>query len=96
MLVPPPGPRWSHGRNPNLLLIPPCPMEAAVLGLMRRSRAADLLAVSERTVRRWGAARVLEERHIGPRAGRVTEASVFALMTEPADHRNQDREADAA
>ena len=46
---------------------------------MRRSAVAALLAVSERTVRRWGATGRLDERKIGPRAVRVTEESVERL-----------------
>jgi excisionase family DNA binding protein len=49
-------------------------------GLMRRADVAECLAVSERTVRRWGATGRLEERHIGPRAVRITEASVERLL----------------
>ena len=60
-------------------------------GLMRRDRAAELLDVSERTIRRWGAAGLLDERHIGPRAVRVTETSVLRLIESGAGDR-QDRE----
>ena len=49
-------------------------------GLLRRAAAAERLAVSERTVRRWGASGRLDERKIGPRAVRITEASVEALI----------------
>jgi hypothetical protein len=68
------------------------PEEAAVSGLMRRDRAAELLDVSERTVRRWGAAGLLDERHIGPRAVRVTETSVLRLIESGARDRHDDRE----
>jgi DNA-binding transcriptional MerR regulator len=44
--------------------------------LLRRSAAAERLDVSERTIRRWGALGLLDERKIGPRAVRVTEESV--------------------
>jgi hypothetical protein len=53
-------------------------------GLLRRARVAEMFDVSERTVRRWGAAGLLDERHVGPRAVRITEASVEALMTAEA------------
>jgi hypothetical protein len=54
-------------------------------GLLRRSEAAARLAVSERTVRRWGAAGLLDERHIGPRSVRVTEVSVERLVRAGGD-----------
>jgi len=53
-------------------------------GLMRRADAAERLAVSERTIRRWGAAGLLDERRIGPRAVRVTEVSVARLIAAEA------------
>jgi len=56
------------------------PMTKIPDGLMRRADAAERLAVSERTIRRWGAAGLLDERHIGPRAVRVTEESVSRLI----------------
>lgn len=48
--------------------------------LLRRREAAARLAVSERTVRRWGASGRLDERHVGPRTVRVTEESVQRLV----------------
>jgi excisionase family DNA binding protein len=48
--------------------------------LLRRGEAAERLAVSERTVRRWAAAGRLDERKIGPRAVRITEESVDRLV----------------
>jgi excisionase family DNA binding protein len=48
--------------------------------LLRRSEAAERLAVCERTVMRWGATGRLDERKVGPAAVRVTEASVDALL----------------
>ena len=49
-------------------------------GLLRRPEAAARLAVSERTIRRLGAAGVLDERKVGLRAVRVTVESVEALI----------------
>ena len=48
--------------------------------LLRRCEAADLLAVSERTVRRWAASGRLDERKVGPRSVRITEESVACLV----------------
>ena len=48
--------------------------------LLRRGDAARRLAVCERTVWRWAATGRLDGRKIGPRAWRVTEASVDALL----------------
>jgi len=48
--------------------------------LLRRSEAAEALAVSQRTIRRWAATGRLDERHIGPRAVRITEESVLRLQ----------------
>jgi excisionase family DNA binding protein len=53
-------------------------------GLLRRTDVAVRLAVSERTVRRWGATGRLDERKVGPRAVRVTEASVERLVSSGA------------
>jgi predicted site-specific integrase-resolvase len=47
--------------------------------LMSRSDAAELLDVSVDTVKRYGKAGLLEERHIGPRLVKVTRASVEAM-----------------
>jgi predicted site-specific integrase-resolvase len=46
---------------------------------LRREEAAEIFDVSERTIRRWAAAGLLEERHIGPRMVRVTAESVERL-----------------
>lgn len=57
--------------------------------LMRRSAVAQLLDVSVRTVCRWGASGLLDERKIGPRAVRVTRESVEQLTrtaTAPPSH----------
>lgn len=55
-------------------------MTTSQSGLMRRADAAERLAVSERTIRRWGADGRLDERRIGPRAVRVTRESVERLI----------------
>lgn len=91
----PPRPRWSHGQ-PTHPLLTRLPEEAAVPGLMRRSRAAEILDVSERTVRRWGAAGLLDERHLTPQTVRITEASVRALLGDADGQQDLDREAEAA
>ena len=51
--------------------------------LIDRGEAATRLHVSERTVRRYGKAGLLDERRIGPRLIRVTAASVEALKQGP-------------
>ena len=48
--------------------------------LLHRQEAAERLRVSVCTVKRWGAAGLLDERRIGPKLVKVTEASVAALM----------------
>lgn len=48
--------------------------------LLERGEAARRLRVSERTIRRWGHAGLIEDRRIGPRLVRVTEESVAALL----------------
>jgi DNA-binding transcriptional MerR regulator len=48
--------------------------------LLDRGEAAKRLHVSERTVRRWGKAGLVDERRIGPRLIRYTETSVEALI----------------
>ena len=55
--------------------------------LLRRGEAAGLLAVSERTVRRWGASGRLDERRVGPRSVRITEESVCRLIRDGARQR---------
>ncbi|MFI5064087.1 MAG: helix-turn-helix transcriptional regulator [Streptosporangiales bacterium] len=57
------------------------------LRLLRRREAAERLAVSERTIRRWGAAGLLDERKVGLRAVRITEASVEARIGENTEPR---------
>lgn len=47
--------------------------------LLPRSVAASELAVSERTVCRWGATGRLDERKLSPRTVRVTRESVDRL-----------------
>ena len=48
--------------------------------LLSRAEVAARLHISERTVRRYGAAGLLTEKRVGPRMVRVTEASVQALV----------------
>ena len=52
--------------------------------LLDRSEAAERLRVSERTVRRWGKAGLLDEIRVGPRLIRVTAASVEAMTRKDA------------
>lgn len=54
--------------------------------LLLRSEAAELLRVSERTIRRYGRVGVLDERRLSPHTVRVTEASVMALIGEADQH----------
>jgi excisionase family DNA binding protein len=54
------------------------------LVLLDRAEAAERLHVSERTVRRYGKDGLLDERRIGPRLVRVTEASVDAMLRKDA------------
>jgi predicted site-specific integrase-resolvase len=54
-------------------------MRAPVV-LLHRSEAAGRLRVSLSTVKRWGAAGLLDERRVGPKLVKVTEASVEALI----------------
>jgi predicted site-specific integrase-resolvase len=49
-------------------------------GLMNRAEVAERLRVSVSTVKRWGAAGLLDERRIGPKLIKVTEASVDAMI----------------
>ena len=51
-----------------------------LLDLLDRSETARRLHVSERTVRRYGKAGLLEERRVGPRLVRITAESVEALL----------------
>ena len=50
--------------------------------LLHRPEAADRLRVSVCTIKRWGAAGLLDERRIGPKLVKITEASVVALMAK--------------
>jgi excisionase family DNA binding protein len=61
--------------------------------LIRRKEAARRLDVAERTIRRWGASGRLDERQIGPRAVRVTEASVERLVRSGARNLQEGGEA---
>jgi len=87
-------PRWSYGQPPNPLLTAHAE-EAAMPGLMSRAHVAEILDVSERTVRRWGAAGLLDERHLTPQCVRVTAESVLRLAGE-ADGQHDREEAAAA
>jgi predicted site-specific integrase-resolvase len=53
--------------------------------LLHRREAADRLRVSVCTVKRWGAAGLLDERKVGPKLVKITEASVTALMANRKD-----------
>jgi predicted site-specific integrase-resolvase len=55
------------------------------LSLIDRIQAAERLRVSERTVRRYGKAGLLDERRIGPKLVRVTEQSVNKLLRSGMD-----------
>ena len=59
-------------------------MESPVVLLPRRE-AARRLFVSLSTVKRWGAAGLIEERRVGPKLVRITEASVEALLSKRKD-----------
>jgi excisionase family DNA binding protein len=54
--------------------------------LLDRDEAAERLHVSLRTVRRYGRAKLIEERRIGPRLVKVTAESVEALIRAGKDH----------
>ncbi|MGH3295766.1 MAG: hypothetical protein ACRDP7_28600 [Trebonia sp.] len=49
--------------------------------LLRRTEVAKRFGVSIATVKRWGAAGLLDERRVGPRLIRVTEDSVRQLAS---------------
>ena len=49
--------------------------------LLHRQEAAERLRVSVCTVKRWGAAGLLDERRVGPKLVKVTEASVEQLIS---------------
>jgi predicted site-specific integrase-resolvase len=57
--------------------------------LLHRQEAADRLRVSVCTVKRWGAAGLLDERRVGPKLVKITEASVAALMATRKDAARQ-------
>ena len=59
-------------------------MDDEALSLLDRNQAAARLHVSPRTVIRYGKAGLLDERRIGPKLVRVTEASVAALARREA------------
>jgi len=56
------------------------------VALIDRDEAAERLRVSVRTIVRYGHAGLLDERRIGPRLVRVTEASVAALTQQRSQH----------
>lgn len=60
-------------------------MDDESLSLIDRIQAAERLRVSERTVRRYGKAGLLDERRIGPKLVRVTEQSVNKLLRSGMD-----------
>lgn len=53
--------------------------------LLRRREVMERLGVSLATVKRWGAAGILDERHLGPGTVRITEASVLARIRKRRD-----------
>jgi excisionase family DNA binding protein len=53
--------------------------------LLHRQEAADRLRVSVCTVKRWGRAGILDERRVGPKLVKITEASVQALIRKRED-----------
>ena len=53
--------------------------------LLRPDEVAAMLQVTPRTIRRWGAAGVLERVRLGPRLTRYTVESVEALIHPPDD-----------
>ena len=59
-------------------------MRAPVV-LLHRREAAERLRVSVPTVKRWGAAGLLDERRVGPKLVKITEASVVALIAKQKD-----------
>ena len=71
-------------------------MASAQTAMLSTNHVAELLDVSERTVRRWAAEGRLDRRRIGPRTVRVTEASVLALLDEADGQHDQDQENRAA
>jgi excisionase family DNA binding protein len=59
-------------------------MRAPVV-LLHRSEAAERLRVSVPTIKRWGARGLLDERRVGPKLVKITEASVEALIRKRED-----------
>lgn len=57
----------------------------ATVSLLHRREAAARLRVSVSTVKRWGAAGLLDERRVGPKLVRVTELSVESLIRKRKD-----------
>lgn len=55
--------------------------------LLNRTEAAERLRVSLATVKRYGAAGLLDERRVGPRLVKITEASVEALLRAGRDRK---------
>lgn len=55
-------------------------MDDEFLRLLDCAEAAERLHVCERTVRRYAARGLLDERRIGPRLVKVTEKSVNAML----------------
>lgn len=53
--------------------------------LLHRKEAADRLRVCVCTIKRWGAAGLLDERRVGPKLVKITEASVEALIRKRED-----------
>jgi predicted site-specific integrase-resolvase len=53
--------------------------------LLRRKEVVERLGVSLATVKRWGAAGILDERHLGPGTVRITEESVLARISNRKD-----------
>lgn len=57
----------------------------ATVSLLHRREAAARLRVSLSTVKRWGAAGLLDERRVGPKLVKITEASVDSLARKRKD-----------
>ncbi len=57
----------------------------ATVSLLHRREAAARLRVSLSTVKRWGAAGLLDERRVGPKLVKITEASVDSVARKRKD-----------
>jgi excisionase family DNA binding protein len=57
----------------------------ATVSLLHRREAAARLRVSLSTVKRWGAAGLLDKRRVGPKLVKITEASVDSLARKRKD-----------